>query len=315
MTISGGSFGLRTWGFRKIVPVLALVLGTGGCLVTTSTYEAKTREADRLREGLALANKEKGTLEARLLASEKRLSDVKEENGVLSAQLAEKEAELRTAKEELASIAGKYEGTRITREELIAELLEKEKAIGKRTRELSASVQACEAERERLRQEAAARETTISELEKQVGETPDVESLRRERDILLGRVEHMKEERLREATRRDARFAELAQTFSGISPHIAVETIGPAMRIQVSEKVLFRKGKSALTEAGKKMIAEVGKTASEFPAASIIVMAGRKSQAGGILSALTKGHALPPGQVLAKAGSRGGAIELLLVIP
>jgi flagellar motor protein MotB len=306
---------LRTWGFRKVVPVLALVLGTGGCLVTTSTYEAKTREAETLREGLAFANKEKGILEARLLASEKQMSDAKEENASLSDRLQEKEGELRTAKEELASIAGKYEGTRITREELIAELLDKEKATGKRTQELSASVQACEAERERLRQETAARETAISELEKQVRETPDVESLRRERDILLGRVERMKEERLRETRRRDVRFAELAQTFSGISPQIAVETIGPAMRIQVSEKVLFLKGKSALTKTGKKMIEEVGKTASEFPAASIIITGGGKSQSGGILSALTKGHALPPGQVLARAGSRSGAIELLLVIP
>jgi len=306
---------LRTRGFRKVVSVLALALGTGGCLVTASTYEAKTREADTLREAVAFANKEKGTIETRLLASEKQISSAKEENTVLSGRLRAVEGELRTVKEESASIVGKYEGTRITREELISELLEKEKATGKRIQELNAIVQACEAEREKFRQEAAARGTAVSELEKQVQETPDVESLRRERDILLGRVERMKEERLREARRRDVRFAELAQKFSGISPQIAVETIGPTMRIQVSDKVLFRKGKSALTEAGKKMIEEVGKTASEFPAASIVITAGGKSQAGGILSALTKGHALPPGQVLARAGTEGGAIELLLVIP
>jgi len=306
---------LRTRGFRKVVPVLALALGTGGCLVTASTYEAKTREADTLREAVAFSNKERGTLEARLLSSEKQISGAKEENAILSARLRDVEGELRTLKEELSSIMGKYEGTRITREELISELLEKEKATGKRIQELSERVQACEAERERFRQEAASRETAVSELEKQVRETPDVESLRRERDILLGRVEHMKEERLRETRRRDMRFAELAQTFSGISPRIAAETLGPSLRIQVPDKVLFRKGKSALTNAGKKMIEEVGKTASEFPAASIIITAGEKSKAGGILSALTKGHALPPGQVLARAGTGDGEIELLLVIP
>jgi outer membrane protein OmpA-like peptidoglycan-associated protein len=306
---------LRTKGFRKVVPVLALALGTGGCLVTASTYEAKTREADTLREAVASANKEKGILEARMLASEKQILDGKEENAILSARLRETEGELRTAKDQLASIAGKYEGTRITREELISELLEKEKATGKRIQELSAIAEACEAEREILRKDAAAQGTTLSELEKQVQGTPDVESLRRERDILLGRVERMKEERLKEARRRDARFAELAQAFSGISPQIAVETIGPTMRIRVPEKVLFQKGKSALTDAGKKMIGEVAKTASEFSAASILITAEEKSQASGILSALTKGNALPPGQVLAKARTGGTGIELLLVVP
>ena len=165
---------MRTWGFRKVVPVLALALGTGGCLVTASTYEAKTREADTLREAVAFANKEKGTIEARLLASEKQISSAKEENTVLSGRLRAVEGELRTVKEESASIVGKYEGTRITREELISELLEKEKATGKRIQELSERVQACEAERERFRQEAASRETAVSELEKQVRETPDV---------------------------------------------------------------------------------------------------------------------------------------------
>src|SRR3990170_1555978 len=81
---SRGIQGLRTRGFRKVVSVLALALGTGGCLVTASTYEAKTREADTLREAVAFANKEKGTIETRLLASEKQISSAKEENTVLS---------------------------------------------------------------------------------------------------------------------------------------------------------------------------------------------------------------------------------------
>jgi flagellar motor protein MotB len=307
--------GLRTKGFRKVVPILALTLGTGGCLVTTSTYEAKNREADSIREALASANKEKSTLEARVLAAQKQISDGKEANAILSLRIQEQGEELRKVKEEFASVTTKYEGTRITREELISELLEKEKAIGKRIQELSAMAQACEAEREKLRKEAAAREMTVADPDKQAEETPEMETLRRERDILLGRVERMEEERNQEARRRDVRFAELATTFAGISPRIAVALMGPSLRVLVPDQVLFRKGKSTLTDAGKKVIGEMGKTASEFPAAAVIITAAGKAQADEIRSALTKGHSLPPGRVLADAGSRDRGTELLLVIP
>ncbi len=306
---------MRTKGFRMIVPILAIAMGTGGCFVSASKFEDKTREADTLRDALAYANKERGTFEARILAYEKQISDEKQENEILLERNRDQEKELRAVKEELAAIVKKYEGTRITREELISELLEKEKATGKRSQERSASAQEGEAEREQLREEAAARDGIISKMEKQVEEFPDIESLRRERNILTGRLERMKEERLLEARRRDARFAELVQTFSGISPDIAVAPAGPAMRVLVPDKVLFQKGKTALTDAGRKVIGEMGKTASEFPAASIIVTARGKSQANAILGVLTKGHELPPGRVLASAGSATGGTELLLVIP
>src|SRR3989304_4317992 len=223
---------LRTKGFRRVVPILALTLGTVGCLVTTSTYEAKNREADSIREALASANKEKSTLEARVLAAQKQVSDGKEANAILSLRIQEQGEELRKVKEEFASVTTKYEGTRITREELISELLEKEKAIGKRIQELSARAQA-----------------------------------------------------------------------------------GPSRRVLVPDQGLFRKGKSTLTDAGKKVIGEMGKTASEFPAAAVIITAAGKAQADEIRSALTKGHSLPPGRVLADAGSRDRGTELLLVIP
>ena len=111
------------------------------------------------------------------------------------------------------------------------------------------------------------------------------------------------------------RFAELATTFAGISPRIAVAPVGPSLRVLVPDQVLFRKGKSTLTDAGKKVIAEMGKTASEFPAAAVIITAAGKAQANEIRTALTKGHSLPPGRVLANAGSRDRGTELLLIIP
>lgn len=307
--------GLRTKGFRVIVPFLAIALGTGGCLVTTSRYESKTKEADSLRDALALTNKEKSTIEAKYVAAQKQLSDEKEANAVLSAQVAEQERELERTKEDLASLAGKYEGTRITREELISELLEKEKVTGKRIQELSEKAQTCDAERETLRKKAAEQEAVILRLEERVAESPDVESLRRERDILLGRIERIREERLQEERRRDHRFGELAETFSGISPKIAAAPVGPAMRVRAPDTVLFAKGKPALTDAGKKVVGEVGKAASDFPAAVIIVTSGGKAKSDEILDVLTKVHSVERERMLTWAGSVDRETELLLVIP
>jgi len=298
-----------------VVPVLAITLGTGGCLVTTSQYDAKTREADSLRDALAATNKEKATLDAKYVAIEKQLSDEKEANEVLSARAEEQEKELEKAKEDLASIGKTFEGTRITREELISELLEKEKATGKRIQELSELAQTCDREREILRKNAAEQEAAISGLEKRVAETPDMETLRRERDILLGRIERIREDRLLEERRRNLRFAELANAFSGISPEIAAAPVGPAMSVRVPDNVLFANGESTLTNAGKEVIGEVGKAASEFPAAAIIVSAEGKAKADEIVALLTKNHSVSQERVLASAGGMDREIELLLVIP
>jgi len=307
--------GLRIKGFWLVVPLVAFTLGTGGCVVTTSKYEAKTREADSLRDALASASKEKNSLEARYEATRKQLSDEEKRNTALSSQNRELEEDLGNVKEKLASIAGKYEGTRITREELISELLEKEKATGKRIQELGATAQQCDMERERLQKESIERQDTISALEKRITETADRETLRRERDILLGRIERVKEERLQEARRRDLRFAELAKTFSGISSRIESARVGPAMVVRVPDTVLFQKGKSSVSNAGKKVVREMGNTATEFPAASIIVTAGEKSKSEEIRTLLTKTHSLPRERVYADAGSGTRVTELLLVIP
>ena len=301
--------------FRMVVPIMTLALGTGGCLVTASSYEEKTREADSLREAVASANRERDTLESDYLALQKQLADEREANKAISSRVREEEEELDRAREELASIARSYEGTRITREELISQLLEKEKATGKRIQELSLLAQTCDMEREKLRRETVLQADAIAELEKRVSESPEVESLRRERDILVGRIERIREDRLRETKRRETRFAELAKTFSGISSQIASAPVGPAMRVLVPDKVLFLKGKTTLTNAGKQVIVEVGKTVSEFPAAAIIITAGGKPKIDEIRSHLTKTNSLPQWKVLASARDGGRETELLLVIP
>lgn len=306
---------MRAKGLRMLVPLLALVLGSGGCLVATSKYEEKTKEADSLRDALASTNREKTALEAENADVRKQLADERKSMENLSLRTREREEELRREREELASVARSYEGTRITREELISQLLEKEKATGKRIQELSSMAQGCDMERENLRRENALQEAALAEREGRAADSPDMESLRRERDILLGRIERIREDRLREARRRDIRFAELAKTFSGISPQIATSPIGPAMRVRLPDGICFQKGKPVLTKTGKQVIGEMGKTASEFPEAAIIITAAGKSKIDEILSLLTKNHSLPPGKVLASVERRGGDTELLLVIP
>ncbi len=271
-----------------VVAVLALAWGTGGCFVAASKYEEKSKEADSLRNALASTNRENTTLEEESATLREQLADEQAEKETLSLRIREQEGELRRIREELDAIARRYEGTRITREELIAQLLEKEKATGKRIQELSLMAQLCDMEREKLRQE---------------------------RDMLLGRIERIREDRLRETRRRDIRFAELAKTFSGISSQIATVPAGPAMRVRLPDRICFQKGKPTLTDAGIRVIGEVGKTVSEFPEAAIIITADGKSKADEIRSLLTKNHSLPQEKISASVESGDRETELLLVIP
>lgn len=306
---------MRIKGFRLVPLLLAITLGTGGCLVTASRYEEKSREADSLREALASTNREHSTLEREYASARKQLDEAKQENEALAMRAREQEEELQGVQDELNSVIRSYEGTRITREELISQLLEKEKATGKRIQELRLKAQTCDTERETIRQKNASQGEAIAELEKRVAEIPDTEILRRERDTLLGRIERIREERAKEKKHREIRFTELAKTFSGISPQIATAPVGPAMRIRLPDTILFRKGKTTLTDTGKRVLGEVGKTVSEFPEAAIIITSGGQSKTDAIRSLLTNHHALPQEKVWADAGSGGGETELLLVIP
>lgn len=306
---------MQAKGFRMVVPVLALALGTGGCLVTASKYEEKSKETDSLRNALASTNRENMTLEEEYAVIRKQLADEKTTNEALSLRIREQEEEIRRIRKELDAIDRSYEGTRITREELISQLLEKEVATGKRIQELSSMAQLCDRERETLRRENAMCGSATAERERRGAETPDMESLRRERDMLLGRIERIREDRLREKRRRDIRFAELAKMFSGISSQIATVPVGPAMRVRLPDKICFQDGKPTLTNAGKQVIGEVGKTVMEFPEAAIIITADGKMKADEIRSLLTNDHALPQGKVLASAESGNRETELLLVIP
>jgi chromosome segregation ATPase len=265
-------------------------------MVASSKYDIKTKEADALRDAVAAANKEKTVLEARNEAFQKQLADGKDAEAALAERVQAQEGEIRRMSEDLASARKNYEGTRITREQFISELLEKEKVTGKRIQDLSERAQACEQALENLRKESG-----------------DNEALKRERDILLGRVERLTEERRQEEKRRDDRFAALSEAIGKASS--AVSHYMAALRVVLPEKVLFAKGKTTLSEAGKKTIALVGKAAAEFPTASILVSAGGRKIAGEIRAALADAGKIPGERIPVMIYEKEKGAELLLLVP
>ncbi len=302
-------------GLRAVTSLLALSCLAGGCLVTGTTYDTKAREADALRDALAATSKERNQVTAQAEALRKQLADEKTASAELSARLKTQEEESRRMGDELSSARKNYEGTRITREELISELLEKEKATGKRIQELSAKNQAAEAEVERLRKDAAQREALVAELRRKGESTPDADALRKERDILLGRVERLTDERAQEEKRRNERLAALAETAGKAAPGITASPLGPALRIVVPERLLSRPaGKGELPQPLKALIAEVRKAAGELPSASVIVTAPAPKTAAEIQAALAGAAGLPRERVIVGSGRDKGA-ELLLLAP
>jgi DNA repair exonuclease SbcCD ATPase subunit len=304
---------------RALVPALVLVVGGGGCLVMGSTFEAKTREADSLRDAVAQASRERNACQARNEALEKQLSDEKEHGAALSAKIKDLEGALRRADGELASARKNYEGTRITREQLVAELLEKEKATGKRIQELSTKVSQCEAESARIRKEAAAREASqavlVADLRKKAEKTSEEESLRRERDTLLGRVERLLEERRQDERRRKEKFEALAEALGKESSEVTATVVGPALRVVIPETLLARQGKAGGEAALQAALEKVGKAAAETPSSSVFVLAGSRATADRMRAILQNGPRVPEERIVSSTGAGGRGAELFLLIP
>ena len=53
---------------------MAALLSCAGCIVTTSTYDAKVREADALRDAYASSNREASRLAGEVKALEKKVA-------------------------------------------------------------------------------------------------------------------------------------------------------------------------------------------------------------------------------------------------
>ena len=146
----------------------SVLLFCAGCIVTNSTYEAKVREVDVLRDAYASLNREKSKMAAEVEALTKQVALEKTSGGMLAGQLREKEEALKRLGGELEAVRKASEGTRLTREQFIDELLAKEKATGKRLQELSSRLDACGEELSRERRESADRDRELEELRKKL---------------------------------------------------------------------------------------------------------------------------------------------------
>ncbi len=302
-------------GFRATWCVASFSLLLGGCLVTASTYEAKTKEADRLREALAAGNREKADLSERLESLEKQLADEKSASEALRKRGAEQEEELTQLREEISDSRNRYEGSRITREQFIGELLEKEKHSGKKIQDLTGRLAASEAEREKLSRQVEEQERRIADLSGRISGEQDPEDLRRERDILLGRVERLQEERRHEATRRESRFLALAESLAELSPELEANYRGAVLRVRIPEPLLPRKGKSRLAGEARDAVGRIREAAAEFPESSVVVTAPDPKTADEIASLLTAEGKLPPGRVESDGRAGGKTASIYLLVP
>lgn len=297
------------------VCLAALTLATGGCVVASKQFDAKVRETDALREALASLNREQQVLEARLASSTGKLAEETDARKRCESEARGREEELRTLRREFENTSRTYEGTRLTREQFITELLEKEKASGKRIQEWNGRALACEAERESLRKETASLKQHAAELERRSAETPDLLALRMERDILAGRVQRLTEERLRAAKDRAARFESLARELSAISPDVSASPAGTVLLLRIPGHLL-REGKKTLPKPAERIFQAVGAAAAKLPTASIVVAAEEPATAESIRALLGRETTLSGERILLAPGGREkGSAELLLVVP
>ncbi len=137
---------------------LAALLSCAGCIVTTSTYDTKVREVEALRDAYASLNRETSRLVREVEALSKQVAAQRTTGEDLAWQLREKEESLKRLRGELDAIRKASEGSRLTRDQFIDELLAREKSTGKRLQELSSQADACAEELAVLRKKTGTRE-------------------------------------------------------------------------------------------------------------------------------------------------------------
>jgi chromosome segregation ATPase len=137
---------------------LAALLSCVGCIVTTSTYGAKVREVEALRDAYASSNRETSRLAGEIEALSKQMKAEKTAGEALADRLREREESQKRTSGQLDALRKAYEGSRLTWEQFIDELLGKEKATGKRLQELSSRADACAEELAEIRKKLETKE-------------------------------------------------------------------------------------------------------------------------------------------------------------
>ena len=141
---------------------LAAFLSCAGCIVTTSAYDAKVREVEALRDAYASSNRDTSKLAGEVDTLSKQVTAEKTAGKALADRLREREESQKRTSGQLDALRKAYEGSRLTWEQFIDELLGKEKATGKRLQELSSRADACAEELAELRKKTGTKEETAA---------------------------------------------------------------------------------------------------------------------------------------------------------
>ena len=137
---------------------LAALLSCVGCIVTTSTYGEKVREAEAMRDAYASSNREISRLAGEVETLSKQVAAEKTAREALADRLREREESQKRTSGQLEALRKAYEGSRLTWEQFIDELLGKERATGKRLQELSSRADACAEELAEIRKKLETKE-------------------------------------------------------------------------------------------------------------------------------------------------------------
>lgn len=130
---------------------LAALLSCAGCIVTASTYDAKVREVEAVRDAYASSTRDTSRLAGEVEALTRQVTAEKTAGKALADRLREREESQKRTSGQLDALRKAYEGSRLTWEQFIDELLGKEKATGKHLQELSSRADACAEELAELR--------------------------------------------------------------------------------------------------------------------------------------------------------------------
>jgi hypothetical protein len=233
---------------------------------------------------MASLSREKAKLAEENAELRKQVAAGKESEAELSSRLADRDASLKRSSDDLAAARQMYEGSR---ERFLEELLEKEKETGRRVLESSERAERDEAEKERLG---------------------------RERDILLGRVERLQEEREEAAVRRDERLSALAARLEGLSRHVSVYPMGPALRVSVPEQLIVKERGGALTELGAALVSRLAGAAVDSPSSALVVVTGGKASAEVLRKAAAR-EKVPENRFFSHVREKATRAELLLIAP
>jgi chromosome segregation ATPase len=143
---------------------LAALLSCVGCIVTSSTYGAKVREVEDLRDAYASSNRETSRLAGEVDALSKQVAAEKTAREAIADRFREREESQKRTSGQLDALRKAYEGSRLTWEQFIDELLGKERATGKRLQELSSRADACAEELAKGKKDSADRDRELAEL-------------------------------------------------------------------------------------------------------------------------------------------------------